>query len=149
MKKRILSLLCALVMILSLPVVACAADAEPRASYYFSCTDVRAYAEDNGRILIEIDVDATHTMQEVGASDVWIYEVYSNGDYEIVYSYTKEDYPNLIWTNSTCAYVDVTYQGTVGKQYFATVACYAKDSEGAERRYYDTNLVTAVQVEAD
>ena len=149
MKKRIFSLLCALVMILSVPVVACAADAEPRASYYFSCTDVRAYAEDNGRILIEIDIDATHTMQEVGASDVWIYEVDSNGDSEIVYTFTMEDYPNMIWTNSSCACVDVTYQGTIGMRYFATVACYARDSEGAEWRYYDTRTVTAVRYEAN
>lgn len=149
MKKRILSLLCALVMILSVPVVACAADAEPRASYYFSFTDVRAYAEDNGRILIEIDVNATHTMQEVGASYVHIYEQQSDGDYEAVYTFSKEDYPNLIWTNSTCAYVDVTYQGTIGKKYYALVGCYAKDSNGAETLYDTTRVVTAVRVEAD
>lgn len=143
MKKRILSLLCAMLVILSLPGVAFAAEVNPRASYYFSCTDVRAYAEPGSKILIEIDVDATHTMQEVGASYVYIYERQSDGSYDVVYTYTKEAYPSLIWRNSSCAYVDVTYQGTAGKKYYALVGCYARDSSGAETRYYETYVVTA------
>ena len=147
MKKKILSLLCAALLILSLPGVACAADVTPRASDYFSFTDVRAYAESGGNILIEIDVEATHTMLQVGASEVYIYEQQSDGDYDVVYTYTKEAYPHLTWSNCGSACIDVNYQGTIGKNYFATVACYARDSNGAEKRYYDTNVVTAVQIE--
>ena len=82
-------------------------------------------------------------MQQVGASDVYIYEQQSDGSYDNVYTYTMDDYPSLIWTNSACAYVDVNYTGTAGKSYHAIVACYAKDSNGAETRYYTTNEVTA------
>ena len=144
MKKRITSLLLAMLLLLNLPTVACAAGDSSRASNYFGFTDVRAYAKSGGKILIEIDVDATHLMQEVGAAEVYIYEQQSNGDYEVVYTYTKEAYPQLIWTNQACAYVDITHQGTVGRNYFALVSCYAKDSRGNETRYYDTNVVTAV-----
>ena len=143
MKKRMLSLLCVVCVLLSMPGVACAADITPRASDYFGCTGVRAYAEGGGEILIEIDVDATHKMLEVGASYVFIYEQQTDGEYEIVYTYTKEDYPSLVETNSYFGYVDVTYQGISGRNYFATVACYAKDGNGSESRYYDTNVVTA------
>lgn len=143
MKKRILSLLCAMLVILSLPGVAFAAEVNPRASYYFSCTDVRAYAKPGSKILVEIDVDATHTMQEVGASVVHIYEKQSDGSYDIVYTYRKAAYPSMIWTNSSCAYVDVTYQGIAGKKYYALVGCYAKDSNGAETLYFETYVVTA------
>jgi len=143
MKKRMLSLLCVVCVLLSMPGVACAADITPRASDYFGCTGVRAYAEGGGEILIEIDVDATHMMQEVGASDVYIYEQQSDGDYEIVYTFTKEDYPSLVETNSFFGYVDVTYQGTSGTKYYALVACYAKDKNGAESLYFTTNVVTA------
>lgn len=143
MKKRMISLLCALALILGLPGVAFAAEVNPRASYYFSCTDVRAYAKPGSKILIEIDVDATHIMQEVGASYVYIYEQQSDGSYDDVYTYTKEAYPSLIWTNSGCAYVDVTYQGTAGKKYYALVGCYAKDANGAETLYSTTYVVTA------
>ena len=143
MKKRIVSLLCAVLVIMSLPGVACAAEVTPRASDYFSYTSVRAYAKTGSKIIIEMDVDANNAMLEVDASYVYIFEQQCDGSYDVVYTYTKEAYPSLIWTNSSCAYVDVTYQGTAGKDYYALVGCYAKDSNGAETRYYTTYVVTA------
>ena len=141
MKKRLLSLFSAILLLASLSTVASAADI--RASAYFGATDVRAYAENNGVILFEIDVDATHTMQEVGASEVYVYEQQSNGDWELVYTFAKTSHSFLIWRNSSCAYVDARYQGTIGKKYFASVACYAKDSSGYEKLMFDTPVVTA------
>lgn len=143
MKKRIISLFCAILVIMSLPGIALAVEVTPRASDYFGYTSVRAYAKPGSKILIEIDVDATHTMQQVGASKVYIYEQQSDGSYDIVYTYTKEAYPSLIWTNSSCAYVDVTYQGVAGRKYYAYVGCYAKDSSGAETLFDATYVVTA------
>ena len=143
MKKRFLSLLCVVLLMTSLSTVAFAANAGARASDYFSATSVRAYAQSGGKILFEIDVDATHTMQEVGASEIYVYEKQDDGSWDNVYTFTKESHPSLIWTNSTCAYVDATYQGTVGKNYYATVACYAKDSSGYECLYGNTPVVTA------
>ena len=140
MRKRALSLLCAVLLLCSLPIFACAAE---QASAYFGATDVRAYAESGGKILFEIDVDATHTMQEVGASEVYVYEQQSDGSWDNVYTFTSLSNPELVWANSSCAYVDAVYQGTVGKDYFATVACYARDSDGAEWLYFDTPVVTA------
>ena len=141
MKKRLLSLFLAMLLLSGLSTVAYASSS--RASDYFGATSVRAYAEDNGVILFEIDVDATHTMQEVGASSVYVYEQQDDGSWSNVYTFTKEAHPYLIWTNSTCAYVDAVYQGTVGKNYYAAVACYAKDSNGYERLYGNTPVVTA------
>lgn len=141
MKKRFCVLLFALLLLFGLSTAAYAIDA--RASDYFSFTDVRAYSKSGGKILFEIDIDATHTMQEVGASEVYVYEQQSDGSWDNVYTFTMEDQPSLIWTNSTCAYVDATYQGTVGKNYYAAVACYARDSEGAEWLYFNTPVVTA------
>lgn len=141
MKKRFLSLLFAMLLLVSLSTAAYAVDA--RASAYFSATDVRAYAKSGGKILFEIDIDATHTMQEVGASEVYVYEQQSDGSWDNVYTFTMEAHPYLIETNSVGAYVDATYQGTVGKNYYALVACYARDSEGAEWLYFETPVVTA------
>ena len=141
--KRIASLLCAILILASLPATACAAQVTPRASDYFGCTSVRAYAVGSGKILVEIDIDATHKMDEVGAAKVYIYRQQSNGVYDIVYTYTKEANPSLVVEDSYFGYVDVTYPGISGCKYFARVGCYAKASNGSEIRYFDTNIVTA------
>jgi len=143
MKKRLFSLLCAVLMVMSLSAVACAAETDTRASDYFSYTSVRAYAQSGGKVLFEIDINATHTMQEVGASEVYVFEQQDDGTWDNVYTFTKEAHPYLIWTNSAGAYVDAVYQGTVGKNYYALVGCYAKDGSGNETLYFNANSVTA------
>lgn len=143
MKKRLISLLCALLMILSLPGVAFAAT--PRASYYFSYTDVRAYAKENCEILVEFDIDATHTMLEVGAKRVYIFEQQSDGSYEIVHTfyYTDEGYYDLMMdTNSMFGTGEVSYYGTPGVNYYAKCALYARDSSGGQTLYFNTLIVT-------
>jgi len=141
MKKRILSFVCAVLLMMNLSGGALAA--EPRASYYFSATEVYASPVSNSGILIEIEVTATHTMQKVGATDVYIYEQQSDGDYEIVYTYTSDDYPELQWSNNAFYMGSVTYQGTEGVKYYATCALYCKDSSGSETKFFNTNIVTA------
>lgn len=141
--KRIASLLCAILILVNLPTTACAAQVTPRASDYFSCTSVRAYAVGYGKVLIEFGIDATHMMDEVGASKIYIYKQQTDGTYDIVYTYTKEAYPGLIETDSYFGYGDITYQGVSGCKYFARVGCYAKDSNGSEILYFNTNVVTA------
>ena len=141
MKKRFLSLLFALLLLFSLSTAAYAVDA--RASDYFGYTSVRAYAKSGGKILFEVDINATHTMQEVGASEIYVYEQQDDGSWDNVYTFTMDDHPYLIETNTAGAFVDATYQGTVGKNYFASVSCYAKDSSGTERIMFDTYVVTA------
>ena len=141
MKKRFLPLLCAMLLLFSLSTAAYAVEA--RASDYFGYTSVRAYAKSGGKILFEVDIDATHTMQEVGASEIYVYEQQDNGSWDNVYTFTMDEHAYLIETNSMSACVDATYQGTVGKNYYAAVACYAKDSNGYECLYDDTPVVTA------
>ena len=144
MKKRFLALLFALLMLFSLSTAICASNA--RASAYFSATDVRAYAKSGGKILFEVDINATHTMQEVGASEIYVYEQQADGSWDNVYTFNMDDHPYLIETNSIGACVDATYQGTVGKNYYALVACYARDSSGYECLYFETSVVTAKRI---
>lgn len=141
MKRRLLSLLCAVILLVSLSTAAYASNA--RASAYFGATSVRAYAKSGGRILFEVDINATHTMQEVGASEIYVYEQQDDGSWDNVYTFNMDEHDYLIETNSIGACVDATYQGTVGKNYYALVACYAKDSGGYERLYDETPVVTA------
>lgn len=144
MKKRLFCLLCALVIMIGLPMDGLAADVEPRASDYIGCTGVRAVAAGYGKVRIEIEVNATRMMEEVGAEAIYIFKQNSSGTYDLVYTYLKDVYPQMIVENSFFGYVDVTYRGTAGCRYFAAVGCYAKDSNGSETLFFDTNSVLAV-----
>lgn len=117
--------------------------ASARASEYFGYTAVYATALDDGEVLIEYDIDPTHRMLECGARAVWVYEQQSNGDYEEVFEYLMEDYPDMIQYDSIIGDGQVTYPGTPGKKYYALVALYAKDQYGSEIISFYTNVVTA------
>ena len=138
MKRRAIALLFAILLITSISGFATA-----RASEYFSFTDVYATALDDGEVLIEYDIDPTHRMLECGARAVWVYEQQSNGDYEEVFEYLMEDYPDMIQYDSIIGDGQVTYPGTPGKKYYALVALYAKDQYGSEIISFYTNVVTA------
>lgn len=114
-----------------------------RASDYFWYTEISAVPTENGEFLVEFDINATKTMEEVGAKSIYIYEQQSDGKYELVETFTRYNTDGLIDTNTACAYGRVYYQGTPGVKYFATVALYAKDSDGSETKYRDTRVITA------
>ena len=145
MKKRFLSLLCAFLFVIGGSTPSCAYDSSSTyGSSYFGSTDVRAYAEGNGTILVEFDINATHTMLEVGATYIYIYEQQSDGSYQIVHTFkSTEHYSEMMNTNSAFFEGDVYYyNGTPGVNYFATCFFYARDAYGSESRPYNTILVT-------
>ena len=138
MRKRIVALVSICLLMVCLTSFASA-----RASEYFSYTAVYAFALDDGEILIEYDIDPTHTMLECGARVIWIYEGQNNSGYEIVRTYRMEDYPDMIQYDSIIGDGEVTYPGTPGKDYYALVGLYAKDQYGSETIYFETRVVTA------
>ena len=138
MKKRVPVLIFIVILLVSISTTALA-----RASEYFGCTAVYATALDDGEVLIEYDIDPTHTMLECGARVIWIYEGQNNSGYEIVRTYRMEDYPDMIQHDTILGDGEVTYPGTPGKDYYALVGVYAKDQYGSETIYFPTNVVTA------
>ena len=140
MKKRILSAVCVFLFFINLTSVAAV---EPRASYYFSCTDVYASAAGNGKVLVEIEIVATHTMTQVGAQRVYIYEQQSDGDYEIVHTFEYEETSGMMAYGNAFYDGALTYQGTSGVKYFATAILYAKDGSGSETMVVDSYVITA------
>ena len=140
MKKRIFSAVCVFLFIISLTSVGAV---EPRASDYFWCTDVYASAAGNGKVLVEIEIVATHTMTQVGAQRVYIYEQQSDGDYEIVHTFDYTTQSGMMSYGSAFYDGALTYQGTSGVKYFATACLYAKDSSGSETMFVDSYVITA------
>ena len=142
--RRLCSLTAALLLAAALLVpMACAAT---RSSAYFAVTSAVAYAEENGKILIEADACATGMMDEIGVKSITIYEKQSDGYYDDVKTYTRYNTSGMIRTNNYEHFKSLTYQGTIGNKYYARIAFYAKDSDGNETLYSDTNVVTAVSV---
>lgn len=143
MRRWINGLFGIIMVVVMLNSMSVASAAETRASDYFAYTDIVAVPTENGEFLVEFDINATKTMEEVGARAIYIYEQQSDGKYELVETFTRYNTDGLIDTNTACAYGRVYYQGTPGVKYFATVALYAKDSDGSETKYRDTRVITA------
>ena len=133
---RIFSIFLSTLLLFSIVSVA---HASTRASDFFAVTEVWATPQGNGKFIVEFDIGATHKMSELGAKAIYIWEEQSNGDYEIVRTYSS----GLIDTNTDAAYRKITYYGDSGTKYYATVALYAKDSSGSETLYSDTRVITA------
>lgn len=117
--------------------------AEARASNYFAATSVWATATGLGKFIVEFDINATHTMTEVGAIEITIKEKQSDGSYDTVKTFTRYNTSGLIETNSSCAYGRVSYSGKSGTKYYAIARLYAKDSSGSETMYQSTKTITA------
>lgn len=139
--KKIVGLILSLSIILSLTIPVLAAS--PRANEYITYTEARITKTGSGSFSVEFDVDATRVMKELGAKEITIYEQQSNGTYEEVKTFTRYNTSGLIDTNVITADGGVTYGGTVGTRYYATVAIYAKDASGSETLYCDTKIITA------
>lgn len=134
-KKRSIALFLLLALIFSITIPASA-----RASEYFFRTYVKATDIGSGVIRILVDVAATETMQEVGATQVIVYEEQSDGSYDPVRTYTRYNYsPSLISYNRVSHVSYVTHYGTPGKSYFAICAFYAKDENGSQTKWSTSN----------
>lgn len=133
-KRRLLSIcLCAiLIFSMAIPVGA-------RASEYFHRTYIEATDIGSGVIRIKIDLGATETMQELGATKVIVYEKKANGTSEPVRTYTRENTPSLITYNRASYVTYVTYYGSSAKSYYAICSFYAKNSNGAQILWGSSN----------
>lgn len=139
--KRFMGIILALSIACALAIPAFAAT--PRASDYFAETEVWATRTGSGKFIVEFDIAASHTMRELGAKEITIWERQANGSYEEVETFTRYNTSGLMDTNCAVAYGKITYNGTAGTKYYATVALYAKDASGNETLYCDTNVITA------
>lgn len=150
MKQRLiqitsLSLLLSLLFSLMASAQAAAPSTEvsPQESTYFASGKTTIAAAGSGKVVATVSVTATSKMSELGAADLYIYEVQSDGRYTEVAHYTKEKNPALLKKNVSSALVQMTYQGTAGKKYHAEAKCYAKNSSGSTTRWAASGTITA------
>ncbi len=135
-KRRYLAILLCLVLAFCMVIPASA-----RASEYFHRTYVKATHVGGGTLSIMVDLAATGTMQEVGATEVVVYEKNSSGIFEPVYTFTREAYPSLVTYNRLSYITYVTYYGEPGKSYYVSAAFYAKNASGSQIKWGDSSVV--------
>lgn len=94
----------------------------------------------DGQISIEFTITAPGIMKEIGAEDIYVYEVTSHGLEQKVH-YDKED-PEMILTDTWRQAEDIIFYGEAGKEYYITVTIYAKDynnqSDSRSKSFYVT-----------
>ena len=114
MKQKFIRLIIfTLTFVILLGTVSASAQSSKRASDYFSYTRVVATPLGDGEFAVEFDINATHIMDRLGATEiVYLGTAKVNGSYEDVKTYTS----GLIDTNTSAAYRRVNYQGTPGVQ---------------------------------
>lgn len=141
--RRLAALVLALAMFCAVPTPASAAEVEteapvedvvsPRASYYLAAY-FASISETNGTVKVTFDVTATGRMTSVGATMVRIKD--SSG--ATVKTFEYDTTPGMMGYNCISHIGSVTYQGTPGKKYCASVTFKAANSSGSDTGTYTT-----------
>ena len=126
---RCISLLLVCVMMLSTTAFA-AETADPRASNFFAASSVYFWRTSGNNYQIWFDVTAVGTMAELGTSKIQVQRSTDEVNWTTVRTYYKEDYSQMVDTNTTHHVDCVSYTATSGYSYRAIVTLYAKNSSG-------------------
>lgn len=130
--KRFIKCLC-LILALSfcLVIPAAAAEVAPYASSYFGSRDAYLWRTSDTSCQAWFEVTAMRGMAELGALHVDIERSSDGVNWQVVKSYHRSNYSNLIAYNTSnhCSYVTFN-EMEPGYQYRMYVELYAKDSSG-------------------
>ena len=114
-----------------------------RSSLYLSDYMAAVTPKANGKLSISVDVSARRWCTQLGSDDIYLYESTDGVTFRLVRHYQYQDYPNMMGSGWDYCYDPVTYQGTVGRYYYASVYVYAADASGSDSRLYETATVRA------
>ena len=140
--KRFLCGILSICMLSSLLVTS--ASASTRSSAYLDGYAASVTAKSGGRLVVTVDVSGVGSMTQIGASKIYMYESQNGVDFSQVVTYRYEDYPNMMGSGTVYFKDAVTYYGTPGYYYYASVYCYAANSSGSDERHYSTSIVQAI-----
>ena len=134
--KRLLSGIFALVMISSL--LCTAASASVKSSAYLDAYRAVLTVKSNGVMLVSADVTAVGNKPEVGVKTIYVYESTDGKSFTRIATYKYEDYPEMMGSGGIYFEDIITFQGVIGRYYYAKACVYAGDSNGGDERYCNT-----------
>lgn len=102
-------------------------------------------SNDGGQISVHATVyGRANYYPKIGASTILVFESNNNGKSFSYYgSYESKDYPSMMGSGSRYSQVALTFPGTRGNQYKATVYCYVGDGTNGDEATYYTSAITA------
>lgn len=139
MKKRILPLFTALVLLFTVSATAAAVEMRSSPTLAIYSAIITKGAAGSGKIIISYDVRANTEAKEVGVESIEIYK--SNGTYVTTITGTTRN--GLIATNTERHRSSYTYTGTSGTEYYAVVTVTATIGSKTDSKEYTTNTETA------
>ena len=129
-----------LVIVMSLSTVAFAAVPPPaediQSSKFIGSKNAAVTAMGHGTIRIDYTVTAYYTIDELGACQINLYK--STG--QLMKTYYSSAYASMMGYNTYTHSGYVTYPGTVGTGYYATIGFYAQDGSVAETKSITTGV---------
>lgn len=127
MKKRVISLICAILFLLSC--VSTVSAVEPRASTVIAGYGVSLQADGDGEMTVNFRVYAPQTVKKIGAVQIEI--KYFNGTKWVHYeTFTATDNPNFYDYDSVTSVHSKTFEGEVGTEYQAFLLAYSQGYDG-------------------
>lgn len=126
---RWISVLLVVCVVLTMPVYVKAADNQ-RASLFFAVHDVYIYKTGGNNYKACVDVTATGVMQEIGATSVSIQRSSDGVNWTTIYTFTSEDYPELVAKNTFTHYWEISRTAGSNMCYRLKVVLWAKDYRG-------------------
>lgn len=109
-------------------------DEGAKSSTYILSKRAAVSAMGGGTIKITYSVTAYYTIDELGACQINLYK--SNG--QLMKTYYSSAYASMMGYNCSTHSGTVTYPGTPGTGYFATIVFYAEDGNVAETKSITT-----------
>jgi len=137
---RLTCLLLSLTICLALPASA-ETNTNIRASDFFHMTSTYIYRLNATQFEVWFDVSAVETMQEIGASKITVQRSADRENWQNMFTYRAEYYPQMIDYNTISHGACIPYHGTLGYYYRGVVTFYAKSSRGTGEMYRYTNIV--------
>lgn len=108
---------------------------DPQASYYIS--NYFGYIAKSGNTIQPVfSVSGTGMMEEIGATEIYLYESTDGVNYSMVKSYRDSNYPSMIAFNTSYHGGYMTYYGNANCYYKAYVCVFASRNGGGDARYF-------------
>lgn len=144
MKTVFKRIVCTLLVICSLSSLAWANAIQARTSSTLNYYSANLSASANRTVSVSANITGRGDCSEIGISRVYVYESSDGGKtFSLYKTYLSSDYPSMMDSGITYCKAPISFTGTIGNQYKATVYCHAVCGSDTDTKSYETNTVTA------